>query len=72
MTFLHPYFAMSKLKYSMQDRQKPFSEFQQTTAVEISLTDILVAKFGPTLIKYSLNLLLISVGLVIKISFALK
>ena len=34
LTFLHPYFAMSKLKYSMQDRQKPFSEFQQTTAVE--------------------------------------
>ena len=25
---------MSKLKYSMQDQQKPFSEFQQTTAVE--------------------------------------
>ena len=34
LTFLHPYFALSKLKYSMQDRQKPFSEFQQTTAVE--------------------------------------
>ena len=30
----HPYFAMRKLKYSMQDRQKPFSEFQQTAAVE--------------------------------------
>ena len=34
LTFLHPYFALSKLKYSMLDRQKPFSEFQQTTAVE--------------------------------------
>ena len=35
LTFLHPYFALSKLKYStVQDRQKPFSEFQQTTAVE--------------------------------------
>ena len=34
LTFLHPYFAMSKLKYCMKDRQKPFSEFQQTTAVE--------------------------------------
>ena len=33
-TFLHPYFVMRKLKYSMQDRQKPFSEFQQTAAVE--------------------------------------
>ena len=32
--FLHPYFAMRKLKYSMQDRQKPFSEFQQTAAIE--------------------------------------
>ena len=32
LTFLHPYFTMSKL--TMQDRQKPFSEFQQTTAVE--------------------------------------
>ena len=35
-TFLHPYFAMRKLKYSMQDRQKPFSEFQQVAAVETS------------------------------------
>ena len=34
LTFLHTYFAMRKLKYSMQDRQKPFSEFQQTAAVE--------------------------------------
>ena len=34
LTFLHPCFAMFKLKYSMQDRQKPFSEFQQTAAVE--------------------------------------
>ena len=34
LTFLHPYFAIRKLKYSMQDRQKPFSEFQQTAAVE--------------------------------------
>ena len=34
LTFLHPYFAMRKLKYSMQDRQTPFSEFQQTAAVE--------------------------------------
>ena len=34
LTFLHPCFALSKLKYSMQDRQKPFSEFQQTTAAE--------------------------------------
>ena len=33
-TFLHPYFAMRKLKYSMQDQQKPFSEFQQVSAVE--------------------------------------
>ena len=33
-TFLHPYFAMRKLKYSMQDQQKPFSEFQQVAAVE--------------------------------------
>ena len=33
-TFLHPYFAMRKLKYSTQDRQKPFSEFQQVAAVE--------------------------------------
>ena len=33
-TFLHPYFAMCKLKYSTQDRQKPFSEFQQVAAVE--------------------------------------
>ena len=32
--FLHPYFAMCKLKYSMRDRQKPFSEFQQVAAVE--------------------------------------
>ena len=32
-TFLHPYFAMRKLKYSMQDQQKPFSEFQQVAAV---------------------------------------
>ena len=30
----HPYFAMRKLKYSMQDQQKPFSEFQQVAAVE--------------------------------------
>ena len=28
------YFAMRKLKYSMQDQQKPFSEFQQVAAVE--------------------------------------
>ena len=34
LTFLHPHFAMSKLKDSMQDRQKPFSESQQATAVE--------------------------------------
>ena len=33
-TFLHPNFVMRKLKYSMQDREKPFSEFQQTAAVE--------------------------------------
>ena len=33
-TFLHPYFAMRKLKYSMQDQQKQFSEFQQVAAVE--------------------------------------
>ena len=33
-TFLHPYFAMRKLKYSMQDRQKLFSKFQQVAAVE--------------------------------------
>ena len=33
-TFLHPYFALRKLKYSMQDQQKPFSEFQQIAAVE--------------------------------------
>ena len=32
--FLHPCFAMLKLKYFMQGRQKPFSEFQQTAAVE--------------------------------------
>ena len=32
----------------------------------ISLTGILVAKFGPTLIKYSLIFLLISVGSLIK------
>ena len=29
-----PYFAMGKLKYSEQGRQKPFSEFQQVAAVE--------------------------------------
>ena len=34
LTFLHPCFAMLKLKYFMQGRQKPFSEFQQTAAVE--------------------------------------
>ena len=34
-TFLHLDFVMRKLKYSMQDRQKPFFEFQQTAAVEI-------------------------------------
>ena len=34
-TFLHVDFVMRKLKYSMQDRQKPFFEFQQTAAVEI-------------------------------------
>ena len=33
-TFLHPYFGMRKLKYSLQDQQKPFSEFQQVAAVE--------------------------------------
>ena len=33
-TFLHPYFAMRKLKYSMQDQQKQFSDFQQFAAVE--------------------------------------
>ena len=32
--FLHPYSAMHKLKYSMQDRQKPFFEFEKITAVE--------------------------------------
>ena len=33
-TFLHSHLAMRKLNYSMQDLQKPFSEFQQTAAVE--------------------------------------
>ena len=31
--FLHPYFAMRKLKYSMQDQQKQFFESQQVAAV---------------------------------------
>ena len=35
LTFLHPpYFAMRKLKCSIQDRQQPFSEFHKTAAVE--------------------------------------
>ena len=34
LTFLHPCFTMLKLKYFVQGRQKPFSEFQQTAAVE--------------------------------------
>ena len=34
-TFLHLDFVMRKLKYSVQDRQKPVFEFQQTAAVEI-------------------------------------
>ena len=33
-TSRHPHFVMRKLKYSLQDRQKPFSEFQQTAAAE--------------------------------------
>ena len=47
-TFLHPYFAMRKLKYSMQDRQKLFSKFQQVAAVEtwqIPLQIVLEALF---------------------------
>ena len=29
LTCFHPYFAMRKLKYSMQDRQKPFPNFSK-------------------------------------------